>query len=59
MPEQFDYALRKKGVENMIVIVSVPERERELFVDNLLFRIHLIIEMICRAPWEREFPFSV
>ena len=24
VPEQFDYALRKKGVEKMIVIVSVP-----------------------------------
>ena len=24
-PEQFDYALRKKGVEKMIVIVSAPE----------------------------------
>ena len=24
LPEQFDYALRKKGVEKMIVIVRVP-----------------------------------
>ena len=35
-------------------------RERELFIDNLLVRIHLIIEMIWwtgLAPWEFEFPF--
>jgi len=34
--------------------------EREFFIDNLLVRIHLIIEMIWRtglAPWEFEFPF--
>jgi len=24
LPEQFDYALRKKGVDKMIVLVSVP-----------------------------------
>ena len=35
-------------------------RERELFVDNLLVRIHFIIVMIRwtgLAPWEFEFPF--
>ena len=34
--------------------------EREFFIDNLLVRIHLIIEMIWwtgLAPWEFEFPF--
>ena len=36
------------------------EREREFFIDNLLVRIHFIIEMIWwtgLAPWEFEFPF--
>ena len=35
-------------------------REREFFIDNLLVRIHFIIEMIWwtgLAPWEFEFPF--
>ena len=34
--------------------------EREFFIDNLLVRIHFIIEMIWwtgLAPWEFEFPF--
>jgi len=34
--------------------------ERESFIDNLLVRIHFIIEMIRwtgLAPWESEFPF--
>jgi len=34
--------------------------EREFFIDNLLVRIHLIIEMIWwtgLATWEFEFPF--
>ena len=34
--------------------------EREIFVNNLQARIHLIIEMIWwtgHAPWEFEFPF--
>ena len=36
--------------------------EREFFIDNLLVRIHFIIEMIRwtgLAPWEFEFPFLV
>ena len=36
------------------------QREREFFIDNLLVRIHLTIEMIWwtgLAPWEFEFPF--
>ena len=36
------------------------QREREVFIDNLLVRIHLIIVMIRwtgLAPWEFEFPF--
>ena len=35
-------------------------REREFFIDNLLVRIHFIIEMIWwtgLVPWEFEFPF--
>jgi len=35
-------------------------KEREFFIDNLLVRIHFIIEMIRwtgLAPWEFEFPF--
>ena len=38
---------------------SIPP-EREFFIDNLLVRIHFIIEMIWwtgLAPWEFEFPF--
>jgi len=37
------------------------EREREFFIDTLLVRIHVIIEMIWwtgLAPWEFQFPFS-
>ena len=37
-----------------------PGREREFFIDNLLLRIHFIIEMIWwtgLAPWEFEFSF--
>ena len=37
-------------------------QEREFFTDNLLVRIHFIIEMIGwtgLAPWEFEFPFQV
>ena len=40
---------------------SVDYREREFFIDNLLVRIHFIIEMIRwtgLAPWEFQFPFS-
>ena len=39
----------------------VLQREREFFIDNLLVRIHFIIEMFWwtgLAPWEFEFPFS-
>ena len=39
---------------------QVAPREREFFIDNLLVRIHFIIEMIWwtgLAPWEFEFPF--
>ena len=34
--------------------------EREYFIDNLLVRIHFVVEMIWwtgLAPWEFEFPF--
>jgi len=37
-----------------------PLPERELFIDNLLVRIHFIIVMIRwtgLVPWEFEFPF--
>jgi len=37
-----------------------PVNEREIFIDNLLVRIHFIIVMIRwtgLAPWEFEFPF--
>ena len=38
------------------------QKERELLIDNLLVRIHFIIEMIWwtgLAPWEFEFSFQV
>ena len=37
----------------------IGEDEKEFFMDNLLVRIHFIIEMIWwtgLAPWEFEFP---
>ena len=37
----------------------MPWGEREFFIDNLLVRIHFIIEMMRwtgLAPWEIEFP---
>ena len=46
------------GLGDMMVTPS----ETEFFIDNLLVRIHLIIEMIWwtgLAPWEFEFPCSV
>ena len=39
---------------------ALPCQERDVFVDNLLVRIHFIIVMvgwIGLAPWEFEFPF--
>ena len=41
------------------LVIPSPSRERDFFIDNLLVRIHLIIEMILvdrLAPWEFEFP---
>ena len=41
--------------------VPLRRRERELFIDNLLVRIHNTIVMIGwtgLAPWEFEFPFA-
>ena len=43
-------------------VTPSPETRREIFIDNLLVRIHLIIYMIvvdrlCFAPWEFESPF--
>jgi len=40
--------------------VHVNLEQREFFIENLLIRIHFIIEMIRwtgLAPWEFEFPF--
>ena len=44
----------------MVFGAASGAREREFFIDNLLVRIHFIIEMIWwtgLAPWEFEFPF--
>ena len=41
--------------------VHPARTEREFFIENLLVRIHLLIEMsrwTGHAPWEFEFPFS-
>ena len=41
-------------------VMTGPQRERELFTDNLLVRIHFIIVMVRwsgLAPWQFEFPF--
>jgi len=46
---------------NVALSRSSDVSEREFFIDNLLVRVHLIIEMIRwtgLAPWEFEFPFS-
>jgi len=43
-----------------IVAMPITLPERDFFIDNLLVRIHFIIEMIWwtgLAPWEFEFPF--
>ena len=48
----FSYNRWRGGVDDGV--------EREFFIDNLLVRIYLIIEMIWLtglAPWEFEFPF--
>ena len=40
----------------------LSQRERDLFIDNSLVRIHFIIESIwwtSLAPWESEFLFQV
>ena len=37
--------------------VEVGREESELFIDNQLVRIHLIIETTGLAPWKFEFPF--
>jgi len=44
----------------MLPVQGRERRGREFFVDNLLVRIHFIIEMIWwtgLAPWKFEFPF--
>ena len=54
-----------KGLSRNSVVFSAPFRsaeiaERELLIDNILVRIHCIIEMIRwtdLAPWKFEFPF--
>ena len=48
----------RRGIHSRAV--STPGGEREFFIDNLLVRIHFIIEMIWwtgLAPWEFTFPF--
>ena len=43
-----------------IITLRTPQRDSAFFVDNLLVRIHFIIEMIWRtglAPWEFDFCF--
>ena len=48
------------GLTAMVLQSRGTCRERELFIDNLLVRIHFIIEVIWwsgLAPWEFEFPF--
>ena len=48
------------GEEGRGVVDSFPQREREFFIDDLLVRIHFIIEMIWwtgLAPLKLEFPF--
>ena len=44
----------------LIIVKHWFSRDRELFIDNLLVRIHFIIAMVRwtgLAPWEFEFPF--
>ena len=49
--------------QRAVVVPAVRQlkvTEREFFIENLLARIHPIIEMIwwtSLAPWEFEFPF--
>ena len=54
-----------RGINNRRTFVIVggftgSRGEREFFIDNILVRIHFIIDMIWwtgLAPWELEFPF--
>ena len=48
------------GARDLLLRHSLVGVQREFFIDNLLVRIQLIIEMIWwtgLAPWEFEFPF--
>jgi len=52
--------MRRCGTRRSVAVTSNTCREREFFIDNLLVRIHLVIEMIwwtSLAPWEFEFTF--
>jgi len=49
-----------EGSDPVVTINLFFSLSREFFIDNLLVRIHFIIEMIWwtgLAPWEFEFPF--
>ena len=49
------------GVDSQVRICQLACRQRDFCTDNLLVRIHFIIEMIwwtSLEPWEFEFPFS-
>jgi len=46
--------------EARLLLLKLLVEEREFFIDNLLVRIHFIIEMIwwtSLARWEFDFPF--
>ena len=49
-----------RDIHGRAVRADRSQQESEFFVDNLLVRVHFIIEMIWwtgLAPWEFEFPF--
>jgi len=60
--ENLEWGVGEDALVAHEVLRQAPARgaERDFFVDNLLVRIHFIIEMIWwtgLAPWEFEFPF--
>jgi len=51
------YILDGSMWRRLVKVETLPERERELFIDNLLVRIHFIIVMIRwtgLAPWDGQ-----
>jgi len=58
-PPRLISSVRAEAAHNPSLAAALEVHSRELFIDNLLVRIHFIIVMIRwtgLAPWEFEFP---